>query len=257
VTPNPLKQALAAGELQIGLAITGPASPEVPVIYKQAGLDFILIENEHLPKSLESDEVVIRSARAVGLPALVRVPDAEYHLIARTLDTGAGGIIMPRVEDRATAEFVIECAKFPPAGRRGFGLAPFATGYAEAPLGEMAAHINANSAVLIQVESPGAIEQAAAIASVPGVDAIVIGPADLSLRLGIPGELDHPRFVECVEAVIAAAKQAGIASGIFMGDRERVKRYIEMGMRWFSCGGEEGLIRAGARALVEDLRGAT
>jgi len=89
---------------------------------------------------------------------------------------------------------------------------------------------------------------------VPGVDAIVIGPADLSLRLGIPGQFDDPRFVECVEAVIAAAKKAGIASGIFMGDRARIRRYVEMGMRWFSCGGEEGLIRAGAKSLVDDLR---
>ena len=86
-------------------------------------------------------------------------------------------------------------------------------------------------------------------------DAIIIGPADLSLRLGIPGALDDPKFTECVDALIAAAKKAGIASGIFMGDRARVKRYIEQGMRWFSCGSEEGLIRAGAKALVEDLRG--
>jgi 4-hydroxy-2-oxoheptanedioate aldolase len=256
VRPNPLKEALAGGQVQIGLAITGPSSPEVPIIYKQAGLDFILLENEHLPKSLESDEVVIRSAKAVGLPAIVRVPDAEYHLIARTLDTGADGIILPRVEDRATAEFVVECAKFPPMGRRGFGLAPFAMGHEAMGVGEAAEYFNANLVTVIQVESPGAIEQAEAIASVPGVDAIVIGPADLSLRLGIPGGLDDPRFKECVEAVIAAGKKAGIASGIFMGDRARVKRYIEMGMRWFSCGSEEGLVRAGARALVEEVRGA-
>jgi len=255
VKPNPLKQALAAGELQIGLAIMGPPNPEVPILYKQAGLDFALIENEHVPRSLESDQVILRSAKAVGLPTLVRVPDAEYHLIARTLDTGADGIVVPRVEDRATAEFVIECAKFPPLGRRGYGLSAFALGHQSPGIAEAAQHFNANLVTLIQVESPAAIEQAEAIASVPGVDAIIIGPADLSLRLGSPGDLDAPRFVECVEAVTAAAKKAGIASGMFMGDRARVKRYREMGMRWFCCGGEEGLIRAGAKSLVDDLRG--
>ena len=251
---NPLKPALAAGELQIGLAIVGPPNPELPVIYRQAGVDFMLIENEHLPKSLESDQVIIRAAKAAGLPTVVRVPDAEYHLIARTLDAGADGIMVPRVEDRATAEFVVECAKYPPLGRRGYGPAPFVLGHEPTTIAEAAEHFNANLVTLIQVESPAAIEQAEAIAAVPGVDAIIIGPADLSLRLGIPGEFDHPRFEECVERVAAAAKRAGIASGIFMGDRARVRRCIEIGMRVFICGSEEGLIRAGAKALVDDLR---
>ncbi|UCH36634.1 MAG: aldolase [Armatimonadota bacterium] len=251
---NHAKEKLLRGEPVFGCAALGTHYPELAHTYAASGFDFLLIENEHWPMSLESDQLLVRAARAADITAITRVPDAEYHLVARTLDTGAEGIIVPRVETPERAAEVVSWSRFPPEGRRGCGPGPLLYDYESVPLPEALEHWNRNTLVVIQAESQQAIERIDEIAAVPGLDAIMIGPADLSISLGIPLQLDHPDFVRSVEAVSQACANHSIISGMFMGDVERVKRYVGLGMRLFSCGGDIGLIRQAGTELVTKLR---
>jgi len=185
------------------------------------------------------------------------VPDAEYHLVARTLDTGADGIIVPRVESPERIAEVVSWARFPPEGRRGCGPGPLLFDYESVPLEQALEHWNRNIVVVTQAESRTAIEAINELAAVPGLDAIMIGPADLSISLGIPGQMDHPDFVAAVEKVAQACTDHRIASGMFVGDPQRIKQYMRLGMRLFSCGGDISLIRQAGTELVKKLKAVT
>jgi len=250
---NRMKEKLRSGGAVFGCAVLGTGYPEIAHAYAQAGFDFLLIENEHFPLSLESDQQLIRACRAAEIPVIVRVPDAEYHLVARTLDAGADGIIVPRVNGPEQTAEVVSWIKYPPQGRRGYGAGPLMFDYQSVPIADAVKHFNENTVAIVQAETMPAIETVEKIAAVRGLDAIMIGPADLSISLGIPGEFRSPVFVQQVERVAKACAQAGIASGIFCGDLDLLKDYIGMGMRLFSCGGEIGLIRKAAADLVRSL----
>jgi len=251
---NHAKEKLLRGEPVFGCAALGAPYPELAHAYAAAGFDFMLLENEHWPMSLESDQLLIRAGRAANIPVITRVPDAEYHFVARTLDTGAEGIIVPRVETPERVAEVVSWARFPPEGRRGCGPGPLLYDYESVPLPEALEHWNRNTLVVIQAESKSAIERIDELAAVPGLDAIMIGPADLSISLGIPGQVDHPDFVRSVERVAKACKARGIASGMFVGDPERIKAYLRLGLGLFSCGGDIGLIRQAGTDLVRKLK---
>ena len=251
---NHAKEKLLRGEPVFGCAALGAPYPELAHAYAAAGFDFMLLENEHWPMSLESDQLLVRAGRAANIPVITRVPDAEYHLVARTLDTGAEGIIVPRVETPERAAEVVSWARFPPEGRRGCGPGPLLYDYESVPLPEALEHWNRNTLVVIQAESKSAIERIDELAAVPGLDAIMIGPADLSISLGVPGQMDHPSFVRSVKRLAKACKAHGIASGMFVGDPERIKAYLRLGLRLFSCGGDIGLIRQAATDLVRKLK---
>lgn len=252
--PNRAKAALKRGEPIFGMvAVTGWLG--APRAYATAGADFMLIENEHRTLGIETGQALVAQARALGLPCIIRVTNAEYHLVARSMDAGADGVVVPRVESARTAREAVSWVKFPPEGRRGFGIASVVTDYEPLSIAEAIEHLNANSLVLIQVETRAGVEAVSEIAAVPGVDAVVIGPADLSISLGIPGQTQHPAFIEALECVIAACRAAGIASGMFVSDPAVAREWLARGMQWFNCGNDEGLIMQGAAGMLKRLRG--
>jgi 2-keto-3-deoxy-L-rhamnonate aldolase RhmA len=249
-----LRARLHRGEPVIGSWINS-ASPIVAELMAAAGFDFLLIENEHWPTSLAADQVLIRAARAANLTAITRVPDAEYHLVARTLDTGARGIIVPRVNSPERAAEVVSWAHYPPEGTRGYGPGPLVYDYEPASTPELIERVNANTLVVVQAESRRAIECIDELAAVPGLDAIMIGPADLSISLGIPGDVDHPDFVRALERVVGACAAHGIASGMFTS-ADRVRTCLGLGMRLFCVISDLGLLRQAALSVMTDMRAA-
>ncbi len=252
---NPVKEKLARGEPVFGCAALAAPHPEIAHVCAAAGFDFLLIENEHWPTSLAADQALIRAARAANLTAITRVPDAEYHLVARTLDTGAQGIIVPRVNSPERAAQVVSWARYPPEGVRGYGPGPLVYDYQAGSMADIIRHVNRNTLVVIQAESRRAIECIDELAAVPGLDAIMIGPADLSISLGVPGDMDHPDFARALERVAAACAARGIASGMF-APPDRVRACLGLGMRLFSVAGELGLLRSAGTALMKDMRAA-
>jgi 2-keto-3-deoxy-L-rhamnonate aldolase RhmA len=246
---------LRAGKMALGTMIGECGAPEVVWALARAGFDFIIVDNEHAPFDLEANARLYRAAKAVGIDLLVRVPDAQYHLIARTLDAGADGVMVPRIETPEQAREVIAAVKYPPIGRRGCATRAIHTDLEPVPLGAYTQHMNANTMVILQLETRAAIDRADQILAAPGADVALIGPADLSVSLGVAGEIAHPLMEQYIGKVVDAAARANAASGIHWGDASIVKKWRDRGMRCITYSSEMSFLAAGARAAVAELRG--
>ncbi|MDP9115280.1 MAG: aldolase/citrate lyase family protein, partial [Acidobacteriota bacterium] len=235
---NTVKQALKAGKTQFGCSVSMLRSPEVPRILAAAGLNWTYLDSEHGAFDLETLQDLIRAANDAGLYPIVRVADLQYSLVARALDCGAQGVLFPRVESPELLEKAISWTRFPPEGVRGFGLQPTHLGYEPATMPEIIAHMNANTMVVLQIETLTALERIDELLSVPKIDAVMIGPADLSVSLGIPGQFEHPKLVEAIEKIRDACNRHGIAPGLHMRSLKLIQYWRDHGLRFLSCNSE-------------------
>lgn len=251
---NPVKHALKEGKLQAGCSFGSLRSPEVARILAAAGFQWSYIDSEHGPFDLETLQDICGAAVTAGLMPIVRVADLQYSLVARALDNGAQGIIFPRVEDPALLAKAISWTQFPPKGVRGFGLGATHIGYQKATIPQVIEHMNANTMVVLQIETKLAVERRDDLLSVPGIDAIMIGPADLSISLGVPGEFDHPKMIETIELVKESCLKHGVAPGIHLRALPLAKFWKERGMKFLSCGVETAFMLETATAVASALK---
>lgn len=206
-------------------------------MYDACGYDAVMIDREHTALNSETILEHIRLSRALGLPAMVRVADGSYHEFNRFLDQAPDGVMVPRIRTRADAERVIQTAKYPPLGQRGLGGSTCPVGkYLGWPrLTDQIAYVNDDVVVGIQIETAEALAHADDILSVPGIDMAVVGNDDLSVGLGIPGQLDNPEYLQAVETVIAACQRHKVLPGIAGGEPTWVRYWRDRGMRVFWC----------------------
>jgi len=249
------RHTLAAGGCAIGTMISKFPSAALPRLLAAAGFDFAVIDTEHSHFSFGDIQDIARTAKPTDLSVFVRVTDAEYHLIARTLDVGAEGIMAPRVEDRETVKRVVDAARYAPIGKRGYGIGTIHSDYQSIAAPEVIRHMNENVLVIIQIESKAAVERLDDLLSVPGVDVAMLGVMDLSLSLGVPGEITNPAVVEHVKRVIEACGRHGVAPGIHLSDMAALKKWHDEGMRCLMFSSEEKILFSAAAAAVQELRG--
>jgi len=252
---NTVKQALKEGKTQFGCNTSMLRSPEVPRILAAAGLDWSYLDSEHGGFDLETLQDLIRAANEAGLCPIVRVADLQYALVARALDCGAQGVLFPRVESPELLEKAISWTRFPPEGVRGYGLQPTHVGYKAASMPEIIAHANANTMVVLQIETKTALERIDELLSVPKIDAVMIGPADLSISLGVAGQFDHPTLNAAIEKIRDACNRHGISPGIHMRSLKLVQYWRDRGMRFLSCNSEIGFMLEKATETVAALKG--
>jgi len=182
---NALRELLSQGKPAYGTMIQDVRTPSVGQIMALAGCDFLFFDMEHGPFNLETVADMVRVTRLAGVTPLVRVPDAEYHLMCRPLDLGAQGIMIPRVETKAQVEHIVECTVYPPLGRRGCSVNKGHNDFVPQNLWEFSEQANQENLIVLQIERRRAVESIEELLSVPGVGAAVIGPNDLALSLGI------------------------------------------------------------------------
>ncbi len=251
---NPVKQRLAAGEVVLGTMVQELMTPALFRIAAAAGAEFVLLDQEHPAWSLETVRGVIAAGRGTDVVPFVRVPDAEYHLVARTLDAGALGVMIPNCESREEARAVVEWARYPPAGRRGFGIPRY-----ELEPGGVAptlAKANVEQMVIVQIESTAGLEAVERIAAVDGVDLLWIGHFDLTASLGVPAEFESPAFQAAVDRILAACEAAGKPLGIMVASVEDGRRWLERGFRCVAYGVDAWLYEDALRKGLAALRGA-
>lgn len=251
---NQTKKRLQQGEIVIGCSIQQFGSPEVARMLGAAGFDFVFLDGEHSPFDLETLHGLIRACLERDVTPVVRVGELQYTLVARALDAGAQGIIFPRVESQAVLAEAIRWTQFPPQGVRGYGLTPPQIEYETRSFAEIIEHSNANTLVVVQFETRAAIERREELLAVPGIDVALIGPADLSISLGVPGEFEHPRLVEAAQALMESARRRGVAPGIQVRSPALAKKWAERGMRFVGCGSEHGLLWEKARETAAELK---
>ena len=252
---NVLKDRLEAGDLALGVGLRGARTVEIARAMKTAGFDWLFIDMEHNTMSLDDACNISVAAQAEGIAPIVRVPGTEHHHATRALDGGAQGIVVPHVDDVETAARMVANVRYPPEGHRSlYGALPQA-GFQAHPPAELMPALNAATFLVLMIESPEGVANADGIAALPGVDALLIGTADLTAEMGIPGQVEHPDVVAAYETVIAACHRHGKhpgMGGVYVPDV--MKKYIDMGMRLLLCGSEFTFMMAGARSQAQAVR---
>jgi len=257
VRGNPVKAALADGGYAFGAMVFEFFSPGMPQICRNAGAEFALFDMEHTGLSFETLKTQAALCRGLDLVAMARVPRGEYHFIARALDVGALGVMVPMVGTAAEAAHIVSCARYPPAGRRG---AAFGFAHDDYEGGDVAAKIealNARTLVIAQIETAEGLANVDAIAATPGIDALWIGHFDLTNALGIPGRFDHPHYLAAVARVVDACRKHGKAPAFLVTDEVWARDYAMRGFRLFAYGVDQLMLQRALREGLDVLRAAT
>lgn len=192
-------------------AWTSLAHPSITEIFARSGVDFIGIDHEHSTISQEQSQRIIASAQAGKAVCLPRISSHNPEMARRLMDSGADGIIVPMVQNAEDVQKMIAWVKYPPLGRRGFGVSR-AQGYGM-DFSEYTKTWNQSSIMIAQIESIGAVERIDEILACPELDAVMVGPYDISGSLGIPGELEHKSVVDAGKLIVAACKRYGKSCG--------------------------------------------
>ena len=236
-----------------GWTLTG--HPAVAEIMAAEGFDFLVADMEHTPISVEAFYHIALAAKGTDCDLLARLPSCDAVLAKQVLDTGAAGIIVPSVNTPAEAAQSVAMAKFPPAGIRGASLCR-ATGFGSRFSEYFQAH-NDEVLVVVMLEHITAVQNADAILATPGLDAVLIGPYDLSASMGLAGQLDHPQVQAAQRTILDACVRHGVAPGIHVVpvDGDELPRRLAAGFRFVACGIDTLFIRHGCRQMLRRVPG--
>ena len=251
---NLTRERLAKGDTVFGCGLQVYRSPEICRAFASAGFDYVFIDMEHGTFDMETVQDMIKVSLENGITPIVRVAELLYSLVCRLLDAGAQGIILPRVEDAKVMEQALAWMRFPPVGVRGYGVNPTMVGYQARTFPEIIEHLNRNTLAVVQFETVNAMERADELLSVRGLDIVMVGPADLSISLGVPGQFEHPLLVSTVERLIEKCVAHGVVPGIQTRSTAMAKFWAERGMRFVGAGAEHGLLLEKARETVAALQ---
>ncbi len=248
---NPVKVLLREGRPVIGATISLP-SVESAAQLANAGFDFLWIEMEHSPITLETARNMILATRALKAVPFIRVPVNELWTAKRALDMGALGVIFPFTSNAELARQAVAACKYPPEGRRGYGpgLASFRW---PAPGEAYHQFANRNVVVMLMIEDKEAVENINEIAAVPGVDILYIGTSDLSFSLGHGGQHNHPVVRDAIEKIRTAAKRHAVALGLPGRSPEQMQEYLKQGFTVFQSPADAALLLRGARPFLDVL----
>jgi 2-keto-3-deoxy-L-rhamnonate aldolase RhmA len=252
--PHRLKQFAGTTEPKMGHFIVEFATPGIGHILKSAGCEFVLFDLEHSGFGIDTVKSAMRYFEAADLPAIVRVPSKEYHHIARILDLGAEGLMVPMVGTAEQARHIVQSMKYPPMGGRGVALQVAHDRYRTGPVTEKLADANARTTLFCQIETAEGVENADAIAEVPGVDCLWIGHFDLSASLGVPGQFESKKFVDATDHVAQAARKHGKALGRLVPTIETGIDHYRKGFSFLCYSGDVWVLHDALAAALTRLR---
>lgn len=243
---------LRAGQLVRVMHFTGLSSPKLVEVAGILGnFHGLWIDQEHSAVPHAQLELMLMACRAVGLDAFARVAPTDYATIMRPMEAGCSGVMIAQLRTLDEVREAVSWTKYPPHGVRGMFGGTFEASYGAVPMREHAERANRDRWVAIQIETAEAVDDIERIAALDGVDHLFVGPADLSVNLGVPGEFLHAKCVAALEKVSKAAKKSGKSWGILSQDPEHVRVCRELGCQLFSIFGDVSCFRAGLKALED------
>jgi len=249
---NNLKKALEEGKTVSGpfLKFTDPAAVEVMGF---AGFDFVIIDEEHGPISMQSAQNMIRAAESVNITPVIRVGSNDEALILRALDIGAQGIEIPQINKKSDAIQAVKSVKYSPQGERGMCRYVRAANYSSMDKFKYFKCTNRGTMIIAHIEGIEGIKNLDEILSVQGIDVIFIGPYDLSQSLGIPGEVNHPLVIEKMQEVVSKCKEKNVAVGTFADDIKTAKSWISLGVQYMAFSVDVGILYETSKNIVDHL----
>jgi 2-keto-3-deoxy-L-rhamnonate aldolase RhmA len=251
---NPVKQTLAQGGTAVGTMAFEFCTPGLARLAANAGADFIIYDMEHTGWSIETVRDLIASGDGAPIVPFVRVPATQYHFIARVLDVGAMGIMVPMVGDAAQAEMIVQSAKYPPLGQRGAAFHMAHDGYAGGDVLEKMRSANDEVVLIAQIENRSGLEHVERIAAVDGIDILWIGQFDLSNFLGIPGQFTHPTFLDAIKRVTEACQRYGKTAAFMVPSVEEGLERMRQGFRCVAYWGDLWIYQQGLKQGVAALK---
>jgi 2-keto-3-deoxy-L-rhamnonate aldolase RhmA len=252
---NAAKARLRKGELAVGIGVRLVRNVDIIKVMKAAGYDWLFIDLEHGAMSIETACEISVAAQDSGIAPIVRVPYGELTMATRVLDGGALGIVIPHVDTAEEAKEIADKLRYPPRGHRSVGGGQAQFDYAPMPLAEMTRQSDENTLITVMIETPKAVENAEAIAAVPGLDCLLVGSSDLSMEIGVSGDNGNPKIQAAVDKVVAGCKKHGKWPG--MGGaytEELLKLYTGKGMKLLLAGNDLPMLTNAARTHQVKVR---
>jgi 2-keto-3-deoxy-L-rhamnonate aldolase RhmA len=230
------------------------ATPGIGHILKSAGCDFVLFDLEHSGFGFETVKSAIRYFEAGDVPVIVRVPSKEYHHIARAMDMGAEGLMLPMVGTVAEAKHILNSMKYTPEGGRGVALQVSHDRYRPGAVTDKFTAANKRSTFFCQIETAEGVENAEKIAALPGVDCLWVGHFDLSVSLGVPGDFGSKTFTDAIARVVAASKKHGKSLGRLVPTVEQGIELNRQGFDFICYSGDIWVLHDALADAINKLR---
>jgi 4-hydroxy-2-oxoheptanedioate aldolase len=238
-----------SGRPQIGMWVSS-GSPLVAEICAGAGLDWLLIDGEHSPIGLETISALLQAVAPYPVTPLVRAPSGDAVVLKQLLDLGAQNVLVPMVDTAEQGRAVVRAVRYPPRGIRGVGSALSRGARWNRVEGYMA-DAERHVSLFVQVESATAVENAAAIAAVDGIDGVFVGPSDLAASMGVLGQQTHPDVVAAVHRTFEAVRAAGKPVGVNAFDPSAAQAYLDAGASFVLVGADVAMLARGSEALAD------
>ncbi len=253
MTDTTLKSKMLRGDMLSGTFLKTPAFQLIEIL-AMSGMDFVALDAEHSPFDRGTVDACLGMARALNIPALVRIPDGSPAQILTMLDSGATGLVVPHVNTVEKAEEVARAARFGHGGR-GFAGSTRWAGYATRKMPDILKQSEDETVILAQIEEPEAVDAIDEIAAVDGIDALFVGPADLAVCYGLTDPA-APKVRDAIKRVGEAAKKHGKCMVTFAPNTSWVPDLKALGVTMYFIGSEHAFMLAGAKAVADDVRGA-
>lgn len=255
MTGREFAKALREGRNVFGTSMSS-TSPIWPKVVKKTGVDFVFIDTEHYPNDRSTVSWMCQTYRALGIPPVVRVTAPDPYQACAAVDGGACGVVMPYVETARQVKDLVGAAKFRPIKGQRLKEILEDPGRLDVELAHYIDQFNYDNAVIVNIESVPAIENLDEILDVPGLDAVQVGPHDLSVSMGIPEQYDHPRFDEAIRNIITKARAKGVGACVhfFWEDMGREIEWIKAGANMHIHGADVRLFERALRGDLEKLR---
>lgn len=252
--PLDLKRHITGGKPAYGTMVFEFFTPGIGQLCAGAGADFVIFDMEHSAAGTDTIRAQMAFCRGLDTVPMVRVPTAEYHFVARALDAGAKGVMVPMVETAEQAVLIARSAKYPPNGRRGAAFGVAHDDFRGGDVGATMRTADETNIIIAQIETERGVEAVDAIAATPGIDVLWLGHFDMTNFLGVPGDFEHPRYLAAVDAVAAAARRHGKALGFMAADGTWARAYAERGFTMIAYGLDHQLFQRSLRDGLSLLR---
>ena len=251
---NSVKKSLKQGKTLIGTMVTEIRSQEFIRMLGSIGYDYIIIDMEHSPYDSMTVLDLIRAAKSMALTTIVRVPSSEYTQIARIMDAGCNGVMIPHVEEINQIKETINAVKFPPIGNRSYGIRSIITDFKNYKPAELVDTLNQNTIIFAQIESKKAIDQIEDLTSFEDIDVAFIGPNDLAMSLGHIGEVKHPEVREAIKKVVDVCRDRKIVTGAHYRDIEELLYWKKQGMTVLTYSTDIGLMSEASKTAIKTIK---